>query len=329
MKEISEKTVLVDRMIDQILPGAEELEILHRASRHIIDAGGKRVRPFLVLKSCELVGGSEDVVLPTAAAVELLHTFTLIHDDVMDRSSIRRGVETVHKAWGLPIAITAGDYLFAKVYEVIIENTDPEDVSSDRLLNVLHTLTNATIEICEGQALDLVYESRDSITERECLNMIKKKTGALIEAAMSSGGIIGGAVPSEVEKMGSFGLNSGIAFQIADDILGLTAREDVLGKPVGDDLREGKKTLIIVHALKKGDDRQRKTILDSLGNAKSSDEQIHEAIDTLKEIGSIEYSRAHAERLVQVAKAELDSFPDSDVKRVLFELADFFIARSF
>lgn len=329
MAEISEKATLVDKMIDQVMPEGEDLTVLYDASSHLIKAGGKRVRPFLVLKSCEMAGGSEDIALPTAAAIELLHTFTLVHDDVMDRSHIRRGVGTVHKVWDLPIAITAGDYLFAKVYEAIIRNTNPEAVSSDRLLQVLDTLTNATIEICEGQVLDLSYESKASITESECLTMIKKKTAALIEAAMKSGGIIGGASVREVEKLGSFGMKSGIAFQIIDDILGLTASEDILGKPVGDDLREGKKTLIIVHALKKGDDTQRKTVLSSLGNGEASDDQVRDAIGTLIDIGSIEYSRNQAKRLVDLAKGELDSFPNSDVKRILFSLADFFVARGF
>ncbi len=329
MTEISEKAVLVDKMINQVMPEGEDLKVLYEASSHLIKAGGKRIRPFLVLKSCKLAGGSEDIALPTAAAIELLHTFTLVHDDVMDRSHIRRGVGTVHKVWDLPIAITAGDYLFAKVYEAIIRNTSSEAVSSDRLLQVLDTLTNATIEICEGQVLDLSYESKASITESECLNMIKKKTAALIEAAMRSGGIIGGASAREVEKLGSFGLKSGIAFQIIDDILGLTASEAILGKPVGDDLREGKKTLIIVHALEKGDDLQRKTVLSSLGNGKASDEQVRDAIRTLIDIGSIEYSRNQAKRLVDLAKEELGSFPNSDDKRILFSLADFFIARGF
>lgn len=329
LNEISEKMVLVDGMLDQIVPDGKDPRVLYEASSHLIKAGGKRVRPFVVLKSCELAGGSESTALPTAAAVELLHTFTLIHDDIVDRSSIRRGVSTVHEAWGLPIAITAGDLLFAKVYDAIVGQTNPETASSDRLLQVVNTLTKATIEVCEGQILDLSYESKASISESDCLNMIRKKTAALFEAAMRSGGIIGGAGPREVETLGSFGLKSGMAFQIADDILGLTANEGVLGKPVGDDLREGKKTLIIVHARRNGDERQKRMVLDSLGSEDVSDEQIRETIDILKEIGSIEYSRAYADKLVAQAKRSLDAFPESPAKRFLLDLADFFVARSF
>ena len=329
MSEITDKMVLVDEVIGRIVPIEKEPRILYEASNHIIKAGGKRVRPFIVMKSCEMCGGSEDTALPTAAAVELLHTFTLIHDDVMDRSATRRGVRTVHEVWGIPIAIAAGDCLFAKVYEAIVKHTRPGSVSSGRLLQVVDTLTSATIEICEGQALDLSYESQTSISESECLTMIQKKTAALFEAAMKSGGIIGGATPSEIEKMGSFGFKSGIAFQIADDILGLTASEDTLGKPVGDDLREGKKTLIVVYALQKAEEKQRKAILNALGRVEASDEQVQEAIDVLMEVGSIEYSRVKAEELVRLAKRDLDLFPDSHAKRALMELADFFIARSF
>ncbi len=327
--EISEKMVLVDGMIDRIVSDSKEPKVLYEASNHLIKAGGKRVRPFVVLKSCELVGGLEGTALPTAAAVELLHTFTLIHDDIVDRSSIRRGVSTVHTVWGLPIAITAGDLLFAKVYEAIVGYTDPKTVSSDHLLQVMNILTKATIEVCEGQILDLSFESRTSISESDCLTMIRKKTAALFEAAMRSGGIIGGAEPQEIEKLGSFGLKSGTAFQIADDILGLTASEGVLGKPVGDDLREGKKTLLIIHALEKGDENQRKIILGSLGNEDAPDEKIREAIDVLREIGSIDYSRAQADKLVDQAKRDLDVFPESPAKRILLDLADFFMARSY
>ena len=329
MVEITEKMVLVDEKIGRIVPVEKEPRILYEASNHIIRAGGKRVRPFIVMKSCEMCGGSETIALSTAAAVELLHTFTLVHDDIMDRSATRRGVRTVHEVWGIPIAIAAGDCLFAKVYEALVKHTPPGDVSSDRLLQVVDALTSVTIEICEGQALDLSYESRRSISESECLTMIQKKSAALFEASAKSGGIIGGANPSEIEKMGSFGLRSGIAFQITDDILGLTASEDTLGKPVGDDLREGKKTLIVVHALQKAEEKQRKIILDVLGRAEASDEQIHEAIDVIKDMGSIEYSRVRAEELVSLAKKELDPFPDSRAKKALTELADFFVARSF
>jgi len=329
MNEISEKMVLVDGILGKIVPDGKDPRVLYEASSHLIKAGGKRVRPFIVLKSCELTGGSESTALPTAAAVELLHTFTLIHDDIVDRSSIRRGVSTVHETWGLPIAITAGDLLFAKVYDTIVGHTNVEAVSSGHLLQVINTLTRATIEVCEGQILDLSYESRASISESDCLNMIRKKTAALFEAAMRSGGIIGGAEPCEVEKLGFFGLKSGMAFQIADDILGLTASEDVLGKPVGDDLREGKKTLIIVHARKKGDEKQRRIVLDSLGSKDASNEQIRETIDILKEIGSIEYSRAYAEKLIAQAKTDLDAFPESPAKSFLINLADFFVTRSF
>jgi len=329
MSEITEKMVLVDEMIGKIVPVEKEPRILYEASNHIIKAGGKRVRPFIVIESCEMCGGSESTVLPTAAAVELLHTFTLIHDDVMDRSATRRGVRTVHEVWGIPIAIAAGDCLFAKVYEAIVKHTRPGAVSSDRLLQVIDVLTSATIEICEGQALDLSYELQRSIGESECLTMIEKKTAALFEAAMRSGGIIGGASPSEIEKMGSFGFKSGTAFQIADDILGLTASEDTLGKPVGDDLREGKKTLIVVHALQKAKENQRKTILNVLGRMEASDEQVRNAIDALIDTGSIEYSRSRAEELISLAKRELDLFPDTRARRALLELADFFIARGF
>lgn len=150
----------VNALIDQILGAEGKPRILYKASRHIIEAGGKRLRPFVALKACELVGGNEEDALPAAAAVELLHSFTLVHDDVMDQSKMRRGVPAVHMLYGIPMAINAGDLIFAKVYDAVLDHTNRTRVSSERILRALSIITQATITVCEGQARDISFEKR-------------------------------------------------------------------------------------------------------------------------------------------------------------------------
>jgi len=325
--QISESAEKVNRFIEKVVDLEDEPKLLYRAARHIIDAGGKRLRPFLVLKSCKLVGGREENAIPTAAALELLHTFTLLHDDIMDKDEKRRGVPTVHNKWGVPIAIVAGDLLFAKVYEVITKFTDSKHVAPKRVVQVLKEISEATVTICEGQTLDMMFESKETVSEDEYFEMIKAKTAALFETSARCGGILGGANKSQVECLGDFGRYSGIAFQVIDDVLGLTADEKVLKKPVGNDIREGKRTLIVVRALEKASKNQRKTILETLGNKDASPERIRETVELIDSLGSIDYAKEVAEKYIERAKEALASFPASEDREDLISLSDLIFAR--
>ncbi|MBS7620428.1 polyprenyl synthetase family protein, partial [Candidatus Bathyarchaeota archaeon] len=217
------------------------------AARHLLESGGKRIRPYILLKSCEIVGGDPNNAISFAAAVELLHNFSLIHDDIMDNDPLRRGVPTVHVKWGIPIAITSGDLLFAKTYESILKGKKISPLTHDRFIECIERITTATISICEGQAMDLSFQSSD-VGEDDYLKMIDGKTASLFKACAEIGGIVGGGESTEVRILGEFAWNSGVAFQLIDDYLGLIGDEKTLGKPVGSDIREGKKTLIIIHA---------------------------------------------------------------------------------
>ena len=327
--QLAETTEKVNRFIEQIVDLEREPRLLYQAARHIIDAGGKRLRPYLVLKSCKLVGGREGDAIPTAAAIELLHTFTLIHDDIMDQDEKRRGTSTVHTKWGVPTAIVAGDLLFAKVYETITGFTDPRRVPRGRILHVLRCVSEATVAICEGQTLDMLFEHREIISEDEYFQMIRSKTAALFEASARCGGILGGAKKSKVEHLGKFGHHAGVAFQLIDDFLGLTADESVLGKPVGSDIREGKRTLIIVHALQHASDDQRKKILETLGNKSAPLGQIQETTDLINSLGSISYAEKRAREYVEKSKMALAVFPDTEDKEDLISLADLITARKY
>jgi len=327
--QLAETTEKVNQFIEGVVDLKREPTSLYQAARHIIDAGGKRLRPYLVLKSCKLVGGREEDAIPTAAALELLHTFTLIHDDIIDEDEKRRGLLTVHTKWGVPIAIVAGDLLFAKVYETITKFTDSRRVPPKRILQVLKGISEATIAICEGQTLDMTFEHKETVSEDEYFEMIRAKTGALFETSARCGGILGGAKKRQVESLGKFGRYAGMAFQLIDDVLGLTADEKLLGKPVGSDIREGKRTLIIVHALRHASEGQRKQILETLGDRSASPERIRETIGLVSSLGSIIYAEEKARMYIEKSKKALANFPYTKDREDLISLADLISARKY
>jgi len=301
-------------------------EELYRGSRHLVEAGGKRLRPFIALESCKLVGGDAEKALPIAAAVELIHNFTLVHDDIMDMDHMRRGVPTVHVIYGIPLAINAGDLLFVKAYEAALRSYS-KDIPLRKILRALEVLTETTIAICEGQAMDMAFEKRDDVSEEEYMEMIEKKTAALLVASAEAGAIVGSGSVRDVRRLGRAMRASGLAFQIVDDVLGVTADEKVLGKPVGNDIREGKRTLIVLHSLKHAGKRQRETLLKALWNKDATPEEIENAIETLKSTGSIDYAIRKAGVLNRRAKRELEGFPPSETRDLLVTLVDYIVAR--
>jgi geranylgeranyl diphosphate synthase type I len=325
--QINESAEKVDKFIEEVVDLESEPQILYRAARHIIDAGGKRLRPFLVLKSCKLVGGNIEDALATASSLELLHTFTLLHDDIMDQDEKRRGVPSVHVKWGVPIAIIAGDLLFAKVYEAITKFTDTKRVKPKRILQVVKEISEVTVVLCEGQTQDIMFETKETVSEAEYFKMIEGKTAALFETSARCGGLLGGGTKTQVKCLGEYGFYAGIAFQVIDDVLALTADEKVLKKPVGNDIREGKRTLMIVYALEKASKSQRKQILESLGNKDASNEQIKETIGLIEKLGAIRYAKKLADRYIKKAKKALSGFPYSEDKEALLNLADLIFDR--
>jgi geranylgeranyl diphosphate synthase type I len=329
LSQLAETAEKVNQFIDEVVGLESEPTLLYQAAHHIIDAGGKRLRPYLVLKSCRLVGGREEDALPTAAALELLHTFTLIHDDIIDEDEKRRNLPTVHVEWGVPTAIVTGDLLFAKVYETITRHTDSAHVSPKRILRVLKDVSEATVTICEGQILDMMFEHKDTVSEDQYFRMIQAKTAALFETSARCGGILGGGKKREVERLGKYGYYAGTGFQVIDDVLGLTADEKALGKPVGSDIREGKRTLIIVHALEQASEDQRKKILETLGNRSASPEQLREVVGLVDSLDSIRYAEEKAKKYIQQSKMALASFPASEDREDLISLADLVFGRKY
>ena len=292
------------------------------ASVYLTRAGGKMLRPALTLITAEAVGGNKESALKAGAAIELIHTFSLIHDDIMDQDDMRRGMPSVHKVWGDDVAILAGDTLFSKAFEIIIGS---EGTSSDQNNKALATVADACVKICEGQASDMGFEERFDVTEDEYMEMIFKKTGALIAAATKAGAIMGGADDEVIDAMYEYGRLIGLAFQIQDDYLDLAADEETLGKPIGSDIGKGKMTIIAIKGLA-SDDSDR--LLEILKAENNSQDEIDEAIEILTNCGAIEYARNLAQESVVKAKEVLEILDDSSSKQVLADIADFVLERS-
>jgi geranylgeranyl diphosphate synthase type I len=293
---------------------------LYKAAAHLPIQGGKRMRPFLVIKGCQAVGGKVEDAVPAASAIELLHNFTLIHDDIMDNDLLRRGVPTVHTLWGVPMAILAGDLLFAESLHVLLSgNGDPE-----RLRRSAEILTRSTITLSEGQYMDISFESRVDVSEEEYLDMVYRKTGALFQAGGEMGGIMGGGDARSVELLGTYGRDMGIGFQIFDDYLGMTSSENILGKSVGNDIREGKKTLIVIKAMQTP---ARDHLLGVLGKRDATDSEIASLLELIKENGVLDYVFSKAKDYVDKARTAIAGLPQSPARATLLELADYAISR--
>jgi len=329
LKYLEERARMVEREIDRWVPRELEPEVLARATRHMIEAGGKRLRPCLALTACEAVGGKAEDALEAATALELLHNFTLIHDDIMDRDEFRRNVKTVHVLWGEPVAIIAGDALFAKVFEAAAANAKRLGLDGARAVELFDTLSKASFEICQGQALDMLFEGRADVTETEYMRMVSGKTGALLEASAKVGALLGKGKPEQVRALTEYGRLIGMAFQMQDDVLGVAGEREKFGKPIGSDVREGKRTLIVVRALTTAPPDDKATLLRALGKRDASEAELKAAIDVLKRAGAIDYVAERARELVAQAKSKLKALPESGAREVLSELADFTIKREF
>ena len=299
---------------------------LRQSSEHLIKAGGKKLRPSLVILSCEAVSGNPKNALKTAAAMELIHTFSLIHDDIMDKDELRRGEPSVHILWGEPMAILAGDTIFSKAFEAILD-TKIDDVSSSRVIEALKTVVDSCIKICEGQACDMGFEEKFDVKEKEYLNMIYKKTAALIAAATKSGAILGGGDQEQIEALSEYGRLIGMAFQIQDDYLDVISDAEKIGKPAGSDIVEGKMTLMVVHTIEKASPEDKETLISILKSG--SEDEVEKAISLFEKYDSIEYTRNIALNNVKQAKELLNILDDSEAKESLLHIADFVLQRNF
>tara|TARA_B100000953_G_scaffold88121_1_gene71894 strand:- start:18 stop:998 length:981 start_codon:yes stop_codon:yes gene_type:complete len=297
---------------------------LYDASAHLIIHGGKRLRPFMVMKSCMMLGGKQSDAMAAASAVEMIHNFTLTHDDIMDNDDLRHGVPTTHKKFDMPLAILAGDVLYSKAYQTISKSR----LSSNYRSQLVSKLSKACIEICEGQVDDIkLAENKRIPTESEYIKMIEKKTAVLFEVACAMGAISAKKPAKDIRNLSAFGHNLGIAFQITDDLIGIMGDSKVTGKAVGNDIREGKKSLPILLAIRKARGSDKKKILRVFGKSKATRAELNAVVSIIRSLGIEETVRKQALRYANRATKALDKYSGVH-KSELISLLDFVVKRS-
>lgn len=321
-KQIEENAKIVNKYLNSKLKGNPKK--LYDAAGYLIINGGKRLRPYMVIKSCQILKGKISNAMPAASAIEMVHNFTLVHDDIMDNDEMRHGVSTVHKKFGIPIAILAGDVLFSKAFQVI---TDTK-LSTSATTQLVSRLAKACVDVCEGQLLDVkMAEERKIPSQAEYITMIGKKTAALFDVSCAMGAICATTKMSDISNLSSFGRNLGIAFQITDDLIGVMGDPKITKKPVGNDLREGKKSLPILMAIKLANGSEKKVILNVFGNSKVSKKDLNKAVDVIRSLGIEKSVREQALKYAEKAEKSLATYSGS-AKVELISLLDFVVKRS-
>ncbi len=287
-------------------------------SAHLIEAGGKRLRPILTLAASQLCGyeGGDHVKL--AATVEFIHTATLLHDDVVDESSQRRGRKTANILWDNKSSVLVGDYLFSRAFQLMVETGS---------LRVLDILSNASAVIAEGEVLQLSTAHDLATDQTRYEQVIYGKTAALFEAAAKVGGVIACAAEGQVEALATYGRSLGMAFQLSDDFLDYGGESAALGKNTGDDFREGKVTLPVILAYAAADDQARAFWQRTIGDGQQSDADLATALGYFSAAGALSATQAHARAAADQAIASLTVFPDSPMRRALERIADFVVTR--
>jgi geranylgeranyl diphosphate synthase, type I len=303
---------------------------LYDAASTYLTSGGKKLRPFLVIKSCEMFAGKEEKALPAAAAVELIHNFSLIHDDIMDNDEIRHGISTVHKEYGLPIALIAGDILFSKAFQVLSLHGKKMGHDDTIIAEMNRILSTACVHVCEGQGLDIQMASSNKIpTIDEYLDMIRKKTASLFEVSCALG-VLCSAEPlvGNVDNLSKFGRFTGIAFQLIDDLIGVTGDPKLTGKAVGNDIREGKKTYPILLALEHADTNKREKIMKVFGFKGANRDYVEDAVYAISSLNIEEEVRRTAHDNMIKAFESIKSYNETSAKKALVSSAKFIVERS-
>ena len=296
------------------------VSLIPQLAGHIIAAGGKRLRPMLTLASSNLCEYKGDRHIGLAACIEFIHTATLLHDDVVDDSNLRRGLESANALFGNKASVLVGDFLFSRAFQLM---------TADGSLDVLKILSNASAKLAEGEVMQLITANDTETSEATYLEVIHAKTAVLFAAAMRIGAVVADRPKAEEDAVESFGLNLGIAFQLVDDVLDYTAREQTLGKAVGDDFREGKITLPIILAFHRGTDEERTFWRRTLEELDQTDTDMEKATALLEKHDALSDTIERARHYGAVARDALGLFPDSEAKAALLEALDFSIKRAF
>jgi len=293
--------------------------LIPQLAGHIVAAGGKRLRPMLTLASAQICGYRGERHLSLAAVVEFIHTATLLHDDVVDESDLRRGLASANAVWGNKASVLVGDFLFSRAFQLMVE---------DGSLKILDILSSASAVIAEGEVAQLITANDTETSETAYLDVITAKTATLFSAACRVGAVVADRPRVEEEALDIYGLNLGIAFQLVDDVIDYTSSRDEMGKSAGDDFREGKITLPVVLAFRRGDDDERAFWRRTLEDLDQKDGDLESAITLLEDHGALRDTIERAGHYGAIARDALGIFPDTEIKQAMLEAIDFSINRS-
>lgn len=314
---IGEDLVLVEQQFRKDLES--DVPLIRKVGEYVLSSGGKRVRPALLLLGARLSGYAGDQAVPLASVVEFIHTATLLHDDVVDSATLRRGLASANTLWGNEASVLVGDFLFSKSFSLMV------GVGS---LDILKILSDATTVIAEGEVMQLLYTGELDLSQDQYIGVVRAKTAVLMSAACEAGAILGG-VPAEQRKaLADFGMELGIAFQLMDDILDYVATEEDFGKSIGHDLEEGKITLPLIHTLRQCTADERASITAVVEKDEMSLEEFKEVSGLVKQYGGIDYTVQAAHEHIAACITSLDAFADSEVKAALVSLANYVVTRN-
>jgi octaprenyl-diphosphate synthase len=302
--------ILVDRLDSNV-------DLINQMSHYIINSGGKRIRPLLLLICAKATEYKGDYHYSMAVVIELIHTATLLHDDVVDQSKTRRGQETANELWGNAPSVLVGDFLYSRAFEIMVE---PNSMS------IMKILSKATNQISEGEVLQLLNIKNAKVTQAEYFKVIERKTACLFKAACQIAGILSKSDQQTINSLGSFGVHLGNAFQIIDDTLDYESDSSIIGKEIGDDLSEGKVTLPMIYALEKTKKVENKILTDAINNADASN--INQIVDILLDVNAFQYSRDIAKAQSNKALKSIAHLPDSKYKTALILLCELSLERS-
>ena len=294
--------------------------LIPQLAAHLVAAGGKRLRPLLTLAAARLCGCRGNRHVRLAACVEFIHTATLLHDDVVDESVLRRGHASANAVFGNKASVLVGDFLFARAFQLMVE---------DGSLDVLHILSAAAATIAEGEVLQLTTQNDIATTEEKYFQVIRGKTAALFAAACEVGGVVAGREPAECAALARYGMDLGMAFQLIDDALDYNASSAELGKTVGDDFREGKLTYPVLLAIAEGDDAERRFWARTIGNGEQADTDLATALELIARHDAIGRTIARARSFTKTASAALSLFPPSELREIMQDVASYIAARRF
>lgn len=289
---------------------SSKVPLVATISEYIIESGGKRLRPLMVLLAARSLGYQEDKHILLATLIEFMHTSTLLHDDVVDESHLRRGKKTANDAWGNAPCVLVGDFLYSRSFQMMV------DVGSMRIMTILSA---ATCTIAEGEVQQLTNIGNPSISEADYFETIQGKTAMLFEAASHSGAVLANATPEQEEALKLYGRYLGLAFQLVDDLLDYQGNADAMGKNVGDDLAEGKPTLPLINAMERGTPEQAKLIRQVI--RKGGLEQLDAVLEIVHTTGALDYTRARADEMADRALAQLEALPPSPFRDTMAHLA--------